>query len=639
MLQNLREHTQGWIATVIALILCVAFALWGIQYYLSGNNTHNAIAKVNGEEITQQQFNSAYKLLRQQLHLGEESSTSLDQAEQTQLKSTALQGLISQVVLANAATRNGFRISNNQMSAIIAAVPFFQMNGQFVPTLFQRFVDEFYSSEQAFVNDLKQKALVLQVKSGITATAFALPSEINNALILANQKRDIAWLILPQTFFLKNVKVSDADVQAYYASHKQNFMTNEQLSIQYIELSGDQVSKKIPVTEQEIQQYYQDNKATFTSPTQWQIAHITVKLPENADPKALSAAQTKINSIAQQIQSGQDFAKMALQFSDDKATAISGGVVGWVSSAQQTPQMAKVVQTLSPGQVSAPFKTADGFELIKLLAVKKGEALPLEAARTQVENTLRRQKAEQLLADQSDQLANLTYTNPDTLKVAADALGLPIQTSELFTRKGSDSGLTANPKIVNAAFSDNVLKQHNNSDVITVDSQTLVVLRVAQHKPPMVRPLAEVQASIRNDLTAEFARKAAMQAGEKIIQDLQQGIPKDQIALPQGLTFTQKTAITRKTTDMPAEILQLAFSLPAMKHDKPSIGGQSLSNGDFAVVMINKILPGVSSQADPKERQLLQQDIENHLGALDYYLYTTQQMHAAKIKYEEDPQV
>ena len=419
-------------------------------------------------------------------------------------------------------------------------MPAFQIKGQFIPALFQRFVEDFFSSEQMFVTDLKQKALVLQVRSGIIATAFALPREIDSAAVLADQKRDLAWLVLPQAQFLKTVRVSDADIQAYYQAHKQNFMTPEQVSLQYLELSGDQVSKKIPLTEQEIQQYYQDNKTEFTAPAQWQAAHIIIKIPENADQKTIDAAQTKIASIAQQIKSGQDFARMALQFSDDKATAISGGIIGWVNSAGQSPAMVKAVSALSPGQVSAPFKTAAGFELIKLLAVKNGEVLPLESARTQVENSLRRQKAEQLLADQSDQLANLTYTNPDTLKVAADALSLPIQTSGLFARNGGNTGLTANPKIINAAFSDNVLKQHNNSDVITVDNQTLVVLRIAEHKPSVVRPLAEVRTTIENILAAEFARKAAILAGENIIKDMQKGIPKEQVASGHNLTWTQK---------------------------------------------------------------------------------------------------
>ncbi len=637
MLQNLREHTQGWIASVIATVLCLAFALWGIQYYLGGGHNGSVVAKVNGEDITPNQYNSAYKLLRQRLHLGLESSASMDQALQVHLKAAALQEIISQYVLFDAATHDGFMIGNNQIGAIIAQVPAFQINGQFAPALFQRFIQEYYSSESEFLLDLKQKATVVQAKSGIAASAFALPNEINQALTLTGQKRDLVWATIPASQFLQTAKVSDADIQAYYQTHKLEFMTPEQIKIQYLELSGVQANKKISLTDQEIQQYYQDNEASFSSPDQLQAAHIVINVPENADQKSISATQTKINFIAQQIQAGQDFARLALQYSDDKATAISGGVMGWVNRAQLSPAMLQAIATLSPGQVSAPFRTTQGFELVKLLAVKKGEPKPLAEVRPEVENNLRRQKGEQLLADLSDQLSNLTYTNPDTLKVAADALGLPIQTSELFTRKGGSTGLIANPKVVNAAFSENVLKQSNNSDVINIDSQTQVVLRVAEHKPSVVRPLADVRDSIEKLLMAEQAKKAAKLSGDKIIAELEGGAAKEQVATQHNLTWTQKVEVGREATDVPADILKLAFSLPPLAAGKPSIGGKSLVNGDYIVVVLSKIEPGIPSKVDSKQRELQQQSIAMRQGMLDYYLYTAQHMRTAKIKYEEKP--
>lgn len=641
MLQNLREHAQGWIASVIAIVLCLAFALFGIQYYIGGSHSTNAVAKVNGQEITSQQVAAVYKLLRQRL-AGPESPDTLDDVTQKKLQATALQEVVTQQVLFDAATHDGFKLSNDQIGGIIASVPFFQLNGQFSQAMFERFAEEYYGSQEAFLNDVKQKGVVLQQRSGITDTAFTLPNEIDHSIQLAAQKRDIAYLIIPAARFLPTAKITDADIQNFYQSHKSQFMTKEQVSINYLELSGDQLTKKIAVSDAELQQYYQDNQTAFTTPEQWQLARILIKLPDTADAAALKSTADKVTNLSQQLKSGQDFAKLALQFSDDKTTAISGGVMGWISRTQLSPAIQQAVARLSPGQLTGPIRTPDGLVLIKLLGVKKGTVIPFALVRDKVASNLRQQKAEQQLANASDQLANLTYTNPDTLKVAADTLGLPIQTTGLFTRQGDTSGLAANPKIVTIAFSDNVLQQNNNSDVISLDNQTLVVIRIAEHKPSVLQPLAEVKPSIEKQLQLVSAQQAAKNLGDSLVAALQKGATPNELASQNQLTATQKTAVTRQTSDVPAEVLKLAFSLSPHvavngKGAAPTVGGKALTNGDYAVVTVINIQPGNPQSAQPAVRQQIAAMLAAQLGRFDYYLYVNHQLSTAKIKYEATP--
>lgn len=523
MLQNLRKHAQGWVAAFIVIILCFAFALWGIEYYLGGNQQETALVEVNGEKITSAQIDSLYKRLRHQTSEG--NNILFSQERQKLLKSQATQQLVAQYVLSDAASKEGYVVSNQQIGSILAQIPAFQLNAQFSPELFRRTIFAFFPTEQAFLTDIKQNAQIIQAKIGMVDSDFALPNEVNQAIRLLEQKRDVSFLTIPMAHFLPEIKLSDQEVAAYYKAHQQQFMSQETVKIAYIEISGKNLASTITVSEPEILQYYNENKASF---------------------------QTK----------------------------------------------------------------------------------PFNAVHDQIVGILKQQKIEQLLAQQSDQLTNLTYTNPDTLKVASDSLKLPIQTSDFFGHQGAASGVAANPKVVAVAFSGNVLKQGNNSDLISLDDQTALVLRVQTYKPAALRPLGEVRPQIEQKLKAQAAQTAAQQQGQTIIAALKKGQSFDQIATQYHLLWNQKQMMGRQATDIPIEILNTAFKLPLPVESKPSIGGSHLVNGNYAVIVVTDFKNADPNALTSQQRQQIQQNLAKQFGILNYDLYREQKMQEAKIKYE-----
>lgn len=265
---------------------------------------------------------------------------------------------------------------------------------------------------------------------------------------------------------------------------------------------------------------------------------------------------------------------------------------------------------------------------------KTKQILPLNLVQGQITTTLRQQKMEQLLATYSDQLSNLTYTNPDTLKVAADALGLTVQTSDYFTRQGVTSGLLSNPKIIQAAFSANILQQRNNSDLLTIDNQSAIVFRIADYKPAVLRPLSEVKPQITAKLKQQAAQNAAATLGEKLAKQLRQGQNPSALATENHLNWQTIINSGRINLAIPAQILRLAFSLPApAKNQLFSVGGTALTNGDYVVLMVNRIVNGNPNIADSQQRQKIAAELATQWGELDYYLYVKKAMQQAKIHY------
>ncbi len=633
MLQSIRDKSQGWLAWIFVGLIVITFGMWGIHNYLASGVTSNVAAKVNGQEIPVTTLNTAYERLRQQRQIQMGADFSLSQSAEDQLKKQALQQLIVSNLLTHAAISNGFRVTDDQVSEALLRIPVFQIDGQFSRARFEEVLNAMYYTEDQFLSDLRSQMLVNQMQGGYVNSEFATPNEINTAIKFINQKRDISYLIVPTARFTKNVQVSDADMHTYYQQHQQQFQSPEQVSINYLLLSLPAIKAGLHFDQTKLQQYYEDNIDSYMQPQKWHVAHILAKIPAQATPQQIADAQTKINNIASQLAAGKDFNELAKQYSDDTISAANGGVLDWYSQGTLDPTFEKAVANIqNVGDVSAPIRTRYGFSIIKLLAVQKSQPIPFEQALPQVQNALAQQQAEQIFADESDKLSNLTYANPNSLDVAAKALNLPVQSTGLFSHDGDKTGLTANPKIIAAAYSTDVLGQGNNSDLITIDANTVVVIRIKQHKIASLLPFDEVQSTIKDKIAAQIAEQQAKDLGQTILATLQK-IPSsaNNIANQNNLSWQTDNNAGRYDSRVDGAILHQAFGMPRPQNNIPSLTGFALPSGDYAVISLNGVNDGVVPAAGNIQLRIFREEIENTLGNIDYQLYVRDLMNHAKI--------
>jgi peptidyl-prolyl cis-trans isomerase D len=530
MLQNLREHVHGWVAAVIAGILCLAFALWGIEYYISGGPAQLVVAKVDGFDITQDQWDAAYNRGRQAQQI-QFNDPVLNEAYQNKMKMQALNGLVQSHALTQAAKKSGYVISPVQVGVLIQQTPAFQQEGRFSYPLFRQALQNVSYTPEVFAEEIAKSSLLSQVQRSFVESNFSLPNETQQHILLQHETRDFGYFIISPTPFLSKVVTQNKEIEDYYAAHGKDFMQPEQVSIEYVLLSTEGLDKKIHITPQEVAQYYEENKAAFPS-----------------DPKS---SQTKAELLAS------------------------------------------------------------------------------------VEKALRQQKTEQWIVTQSDALSNIAYTHPDTLKPAADAIGVAIQTTDFFTKQGEKKGMLSNAKVLAAAFSESVLKEGNNSDLIPIDDRTAIVLRKHAYNPAEKQPLQEVRGNIERYLKNQAAQKAAVALGEKIKQTLQTGTAPEKLATEYSLPWVKKNKLSREDKTTPPEILRFVFDQPAPQPDKKwRIQGGSLPKGEYLVTALTSVLTGLPAVMDATAQKNMQQEIARSWGGLDYDLYLAQQMEQAKIKME-----
>lgn len=639
MLQSIRDHAQGWLAWIIIIILGLLFAFWGIARLMTGGGSGSAsqtIATINGQSITSDQFNITYERLKRQLELESGNNFVINQQVQNKLKQQTLKMLVTNQVLTEAALDAGYRITPDQIDTVLASMPLFQVNGQFSNDRFATILNALMYTESAFLAQLQSDMLLNQLQVGLVATAFALPNEVNNVYRLINQTRDVQYVIIPLSKFSNNVTVNPAMEQAFYKKQQNLFKIPEQVSISYIELSLAQIQAGLKFTDAQLQQYYQSNTDNFSSPAQWQIAHILVKVPVDAHAPQVNQAQAKIVALEKQLKDGANFADVAKKNSDDILSAKQGGELPWFNTGALGDDIQNALTKLKPGEFSKPIKTQYGFEIIKLIAQKPQQVEPFAKVRAQVQTMLAQEKAQELFANQSDQLSDLTYTNSDNLTAAASALHLTINTTPLFSRNGSKTGITSNSKVIAAAFSQSVLTEGNNSDVIQLDPNTQVVIRVQEHKPAAIKPFTEVQSEINAMLKKQEAEKQAQTYGQTLLQKIQQGADIQTLTSSDNLSLEKFAHVGRHDDKLDTLLLETAFDLarPSTANGVTSQEVQ-LPNGDYAVVMVTGVYDGNSANISADEKTAYQQQIAANYGHLDFELYVRQQMANSKIKIDQ----
>lgn len=626
MLQTIREHTQGWIAGIIIGVLILTFALWGIHSYFIGGPANRNVAEVNGVEISREQLAASYeRLRRQQSQYGNQRSAAV--MDEATIKNRAMQTLIDMEVLKQASANQGFLISDRQIDAYLQSMPEFQIDGQFSVEKLNEVLASSMMPTSEFLELVRESLLIDQPKLGVVFTSFSLPDETASTLALINQERDIAYtMITTQSFLSQPIVIPAAKIAAWYEQHKSDFMTAEQVDVEYLELSLKDLASKVIPTDADLQAYYNENINTWTQPSQWKIVSIEIPVADNATEEEMLKVVENGKALAQAMKTSKDLSKLANDY------AARYQEQGWVKLSQMTDDMRKAVTPLSKADdVSEPFKTPKGLMIVKAVEVQGPRIEAFNTVKDKVKEAYVRQQADEKYTTLREQLADISYEHPDSLQSAASQLGLPIKTSVMFSREQGGADISQFKKVRDAAFSHDVLVLQNNSDVIQLDSESVAVLRVKSHKASSLLPLNEVSKQIEDKLKAEEAEARAEKAAQEMQAKLNSGADKIQLANTYHLQWNETGLIGRYSTKVDSAILDLAFRMPNPANTKQAVTyGMTRIPTGFAIVALKAVKPGTMS--DKKQASVFAEQLEVADGLLEYELYKHSMVKNADIK-------
>lgn len=586
MLQSIRDRAQGWVAWVIVGLIILTFALFGIDQYARGDKAV-IVAEVNGQDVTGNAFLTLYQ--RQKSRLEEQFGDMYDQVvDDEELRLQVLDALVESELMRQWAMENNMLITDQQLATAIHSAEVFQQDGKFSDKIYEDVLMRNGMNVARFEHEQRQYLLEGQFYSLTMMGSFATPFEVEQLAKLQGQERDISYLRIDQRQFLKTAKVTEQAIKAAYDDALDRYIDPQKISVDYIDVSQSEIAKTIEVTDALIQAYYDENKALFTLPEKRHAKHILISVEAETD-EAKTAALATVAEVQGKLAAGEEFEELAKTYSKDPGSASSGGDLGTFEQGMMVPEFDEVVFAMDVGQVSDPVKTDFGYHIIKLVGIDAKQTQPFETVKADVSEQYKMEQAERQYFDLLEQLTTIAYEQSDSLEPASDAVGLKVQTSELFSQDGGLGDVLSNPKVLNIAFSDELLKENMNSEAIELSSNRSVFIRLNQHVEQRQKPLAEVAESIKEQLTRQVAIKEAEALAEQLLAKIKTGESPESL-IRDGIEWNTVGWISRTSQKQLPQIVSEAFKVAKPTEEGASSWGSfQLTTGDTVLLQVSGV--------------------------------------------------
>jgi peptidyl-prolyl cis-trans isomerase D len=627
MLQRIRDRISGWFAAVFLGAIAVVFIFWGIQFESS---LASAAATVNGQDIPSPVIRQAWQDRQAELQqaVRDELSPEVIKTEQERL----LDDYITRELLVQRANESGYRVSDRELAEAIQKIPTLQVDGVFSRDRYAALLRQQGRTEPDFEREYRRDLETSQLQNAIALSAFATPGELLRRVQLEAETREVAYAVVPVARFAGQVQVTPADIAAYFDKNKSQFLTQETLALQYLQVNLADIAAGVQVTDDALRKFYDESAADRNAvPERRRASHILIET--GSDP---AAAKAKAEALLARIKAGEDFAGLARESSDDPGSKTAGGDLGWAPREAYVKEFSDALFAMNKGEVRGPVQTQFGFHILRLDDIEAPHVRSFDEVRAELEPEFRREQAQSVFYEQSQQLADEAFAALSELDSVAKKLGLPLQAVDGFTRQGGGT-LGNDRKLIEAAFSNEVLQERQNSQPIAIGDDKVVVLRVTDHKTPQQRPMAEVQDEILVRLREEKSRAAAEAEARTLAARVNAGESLAAVAAAAGATPAAAQSVNRRgpVTDgaapMVPELIKAAFLAARPAAGKSSAGVATLATGDAAVFVVSAVQPGTLAALGPDPGEF-SRAYSNQKASLEIESYVGELRRNAKIK-------
>ena len=602
MLQDIRDNSQGLIAKIIVGVIIAVFALFGVMR----STTLPGVAEVNGQEISEAQLQNNTQQLLNSIGAG------IDSIDQDLLEQIALNQLIEQIILLQSAEEASMVISSNEIDRQMLETVSFQIGGVFNPDLAVRTLAGQGYSVASYREFLRQQLVLSQIANAYSSSNFVTEAELNRLAELSGQTRDFRYISVILGARTLGLAISNDQIAAYYESNKEDFIDEESLVVRYVILDKDEISEEIEVDEIELKAQYESEREEYEGSSEKRAAHILFEVGADlAEADVLTLAR----ETQQRILEGEDFEALALEFSSDIVSAEEGGDIGYTDGSAFPSEIEEALEILAVNEVSDPIITEFGVHLVKLTEDSENSFQPYEEVVDRIERDKKSAEIELIYAERLQNLSNLAFETGDLLTISEE-LNLPVLQSEPIGRSGG-SAIFSNQELIAAAFSDEVLMDGNNSDVVELGTGQAVVLRIQEFNEAAVPTLEEVQPEIAVIIRTEMEREEVQKVGENLLDAAERGEGLDELLKANELEWIVEEDIERNSFTVNREIVTKVFGMPRPTA-LPELTTITLDNGTFVLLELNQVNSGAVDSLEQDELDALTETLSTGLGSSNF---------------------
>jgi len=586
------------IAQFVLALIAIPFAFVGVDYYFRRDSKAPTVATVAGTPVTRFEYDELVR--QQQERMRQAMGRNFDPAifDNPEVRYSLVEQLVSQRLLQREAQEQRFRATDADLARAIGEIDAFRVDGKFSQDRYRQLLAAQNMTPAMFEARLREELTLAPLSEPLAAGNIVARSSAERFVALLEQQREVAAATVDAEPFAKDVKVDDAQVRAFYDQNQKAFQTPEQAKVEYVLLTLPALAGKVSVDAAEVRKQYDDNVKSYSKAEERQAAHILVAVKPGASAADKAAARDKAERLAKEARSAPaKFAELARANSDDPGSAAQGGDLGTFARGSMVKAFEDAAFAAKAGDIVGPVETDFGFHVIRVSAVDAGRTRPFDEVKAEIEQEMKRNRAQAKFAQAADQLQNLVYEQADSLAPAAKALGVEVVQTPFVTRSQVQQLALGNPKFVQALFSPESIQGKRNTEAIEVGPNALMAGRIVEYKPAAPRAFDEVKDEIRRQLVVRGAAEMAQAAGREKLALLEQG-KSDKDA---GVAFGKPVALQRSQAQpgFPPEALARIFQASPSK--LPTYTGAANDRGGYSIyklLAVNTPPPGDSAKVD-----------------------------------------
>ncbi|MEX2223271.1 MAG: SurA N-terminal domain-containing protein [Candidatus Rokuibacteriota bacterium] len=631
MISLMREYARS--LKIVLLIVIVVFILTsGVLFYFGTGpfegGGRNSVAVVNGEEIPIERFRRAQSNIMAAYERMSRQRLTPEVAERLGLSQQVVSELVTETVVIQGAAQQGVRVSDEELRSTIQQIREFQENGRFSRDEYLKVLRQMRLDPGEFENEIRRQLVRRKMETLIKQGVKVSDEEIRQAYTQRHERVRATWAYADVKPAMASVEVADADLEPYVKAHQPQFSRPERRKLQYVVVNPAKLAA--PVTDAEVEAYYKEHAAEFEEPKRLQVAHVLVRVPPVGGSDAENAAKAKIEDVIKRAQGGEDFAKLARELSEDKASAVQGGDLGFVGPGELVAPFEQAAFALKKGEVSAPVRTAFGYHAIRVLDVKEGGTTPLKEVAPKIKETLGAQKREQAAQTRAEEV-RAALLSAKEFPAEAKRLGLDPQEAT-FARGDALGEAGRDPQLDETLFG---LAVGGVSTPIKTAGGVAVV-KVVEHTPAGVPPLAEIRDRVVEAIKRERAEQQVTDKAKALISTLGKGGDFAAAARADGFTTGSIPLFSRadppkERGSLPGGVLTAALQTPAGQLAEPV-------RADGGVYVV-KTLERAAAAADGLERDRaeLEKQVLEQKRALTWDNWIRERLASSKVEVGGQP--
>ncbi|MDB5946736.1 MAG: peptidyl-prolyl cis-trans isomerase, partial [Ramlibacter sp.] len=602
MFDFVRKHTKI-MQFMLFLLIVPSFVLFGLQGYNRYKEKGEPVARVDGQDILQGEWDDAHK---REIERFRQSMPTVDPKllDSPEARYSTLERMVRDRVLAAAAVQSKLvtgdaqlarELHNNQAIAALRGP-----DGKLDMDRYRQMVGAQGMTPEMFENQVRNDLSTRQVLAGVGGTSFGPPAIASTALNAFFEKREVQVAMFAAPAFAAKVNAPDADLEAFYKQNAAMFQAPEQATVDYVVLDLDTVMKGIAVNEADLKTYYEQNTQRIAGQEERRASHILIAAPKTASQAERDKAKAKAEELLAAVKKSPDsFAELAKKNSQDPGSAAKGGDLDFFARGAMTKPFEDAAFSLKKGETSNLVESEFGYHIIRVTDIKVPKQKTFEEMKPELETELKKQQAQRKFAETAEAFSNGVYEQADSLKPVADKLKLEVRTAANVTRTPAPGakGPLASPKFLAAIFSPDAVEKKRNTEAVETAPNELVSGRIAKYTPARTQPFAEVKEQVRERFVAARAAELAKQEGIAKLAAWKANAASAE--LPAAVTVSREEAQKH-----PPGVVEAA--LRADPAALPTFVGVDLGPQGYAVVKVDQVLPRPPSTADLAKQEVQQ---------------------------------